>query len=76
MSELSSLSTFTDGGVPMMGPMPLPSPGLPRRAGEVVVNQSEPEYTVRGKLHWLGVMEDWNWEGMSAPHSSRRGLHY
>ncbi|KAF2499298.1 hypothetical protein BU16DRAFT_570425 [Lophium mytilinum] len=22
----------------------------------------ETEYTVRGKLHWLGVMQDWNWE--------------
>lgn len=21
------------------------------------------EYTVRGKLHWLGVMKDWRWEG-------------
>jgi Fungal specific transcription factor domain len=21
--------------------------------------------TVRGNLHWIGVMEDWNWEGMS-----------
>lgn len=22
------------------------------------------EYTVRGRLHWLGVMKDWNWQGM------------
>jgi len=22
----------------------------------------EPEMTVRGKLHWLSVMKDWNWE--------------
>jgi hypothetical protein len=21
------------------------------------------EYTVKGKLHWLGVMKDWDWEG-------------
>lgn len=21
------------------------------------------EFTVRGSLHWLGVMKDWNWEG-------------
>lgn len=21
------------------------------------------DYTVRGKLHWLSVMKDWNWEG-------------
>ena len=26
--------------------------------------QLEEEYTVRGKLHWLGVMTDWQWEGM------------
>ncbi|KAK2769760.1 hypothetical protein FQN53_005925 [Emmonsiellopsis sp. PD_33] len=24
----------------------------------------EIEKTVRGKLHWVGVMKDWNWEGM------------
>ncbi|KAK7561683.1 fungal-specific transcription factor domain-containing protein [Phyllosticta citricarpa] len=23
------------------------------------------EYTVRGRLHWLGVMKDWGWEGES-----------
>jgi hypothetical protein len=23
------------------------------------------EKTVRGKLHWIGVMKDWNWEGRS-----------
>ncbi|KAF2130730.1 hypothetical protein P153DRAFT_287509 [Dothidotthia symphoricarpi CBS 119687] len=23
----------------------------------------EPEFTVNGRLHWLGVMKDWNWEG-------------
>jgi hypothetical protein len=22
----------------------------------------DPEFTVRGRLHWLGVMQDWNWE--------------
>lgn len=22
------------------------------------------EFTVKGRLHWLGVMTDWNWEGM------------
>lgn len=30
----------------------------------------DPAYTVRGHLHWVGVMWDWNWEGMccrSAP---------
>jgi len=23
----------------------------------------DPEFTVKGGLHWLGVMRDWNWEG-------------
>lgn len=23
------------------------------------------DYTVKGELHWLGVMKDWNWEGES-----------
>lgn len=23
----------------------------------------EPAFTVKGRLHWLGVMKDWNWEG-------------
>ncbi|KAF2263379.1 hypothetical protein CC78DRAFT_465656 [Lojkania enalia] len=23
----------------------------------------DPEFTVRGRLHWLGVMKDWGWEG-------------
>lgn len=23
----------------------------------------DPEFTVRGRLHWLGVMRGWNWEG-------------
>ncbi|KAH7075668.1 fungal-specific transcription factor domain-containing protein [Paraphoma chrysanthemicola] len=22
----------------------------------------EPDFTVKGRLHWLGVMKDWNWE--------------
>lgn len=23
----------------------------------------DPQFTVTGRLHWLGVMQDWNWEG-------------
>ena len=52
------------GTMPMMGPLPLASPGLPRQQSPVVVNQLEPDYTVRGRLHWLGVMQEWDWEGM------------
>lgn len=25
----------------------------------------EHDFTVKGRLHWLGVMKDWNWEGIS-----------
>jgi len=25
----------------------------------------EIEYTVRGRLHWIGVMKEWNWESKS-----------
>lgn len=28
----------------------------------------DPEYTVRGRLHWVGVMKDWGWEGKFANH--------
>ncbi|XPS72225.1 hypothetical protein M3J07_004379 [Ascochyta lentis] len=24
----------------------------------------DPEYMVKGRLHWLGVMEDWNWKAL------------
>lgn len=43
----------------------LPVP-FPRRHPNDIMSpdQLEPEYTVRGHLHWLGVMADWEWEGM------------
>lgn len=31
-----------------------------RKRGEVEL--LEPEFTVKGRLHWLGVMKDWSWE--------------
>ncbi|OAL37716.1 hypothetical protein AYO20_02893 [Fonsecaea nubica] len=46
--------------------MPPPPVSLPRRHTSDIMSsdQLEPEYTVRGQLHWLGVMTDWQWEGM------------
>ena len=42
------------------------SPDRSRRlTNEVVVNLLEEEYTVRGNLHWLGVMQEYGWEGKS-----------
>ena len=38
------------------------SPQLRRRSAEDCENM-EFERTVRGRLHWCGVMRDWNWEG-------------
>lgn len=47
------------------GSMQMSMPPLSRRhTGDILNDQLEPEYTVRGKLHWLGVMTDWHWEGM------------
>ncbi|KAK3079293.1 hypothetical protein LTS18_005219, partial [Coniosporium uncinatum] len=35
----------------------------PRKSSaDAVTGAVDPEFTVRGKLHWLGVMKDWNWE--------------
>jgi hypothetical protein len=27
-----------------------------------VVEEMDPELTVRGRMHWVGVMKDWEWE--------------
>ncbi|KAF2177221.1 hypothetical protein K469DRAFT_677666 [Zopfia rhizophila CBS 207.26] len=34
-----------------------------KRRSDVGSESLEPEFTVKGRLHWLGVMKDWNWEG-------------
>ena len=31
-----------------------------------IVEQMDPEMTVRGSLHWVGVMKEWGWEGQSS----------
>ena len=35
----------------------------PRKKSVDVMQDVDFEKTVRGRLHWLGVMKDWNWEG-------------
>ena len=42
---------------------PSPQVMLARRPSDMPSETIEPEYTVRGRLHWLGVMKDHNWEG-------------
>ena len=37
----------------------------PRKASRSNSGPIDHEFTVRGRLHWLSVMKDWNWEGMS-----------
>jgi hypothetical protein len=34
-----------------------------KRRPEAGTESMETEFTVKGRLHWLGVMKDWNWEG-------------
>lgn len=38
-------------------------PTLARRPSDMLLQTVEPEYTIRGGLHWLGVMRDNGWEG-------------
>lgn len=48
---------------PMLTPqLPLQSP-MRKRSNDTPMESIEPEYTVRGRLHWIGVMSDHNWEG-------------
>ena len=37
---------------------------LTRRPSDLPMQAIDHEYTVRGRLHWLGVMKDNDWEGM------------
>ena len=48
--------------LPMQSPLPLHSP-VRKRSNDTPLESIEPEYTVRGGLHWIGVMSDYKWEG-------------
>jgi hypothetical protein len=41
----------------------MPEPYRPRQTSNDNIEFLELEFTVKGRLHWLGVMKDWNWEG-------------
>lgn len=45
-----------------LGVMGRPGPGRATSA-EPITEEMEPELTIRGRLHWSGVMKDWGWEG-------------
>lgn len=36
-----------------------------RKGVDMLTRSGCTEYTVKGRLHWLGVMKDWNWQGES-----------
>jgi hypothetical protein len=47
---------------------PATTPVIPEQLNHRTRHESpveflEPEFTVNGRLHWLGVMQDWSWEG-------------
>lgn len=45
-------------------------PERQRTASVDTVEKMDPEKTVKGRLHWLGVMKDWRWEGRQLFHPS------
>ncbi|PQE30854.1 c6 finger domain-containing protein [Rutstroemia sp. NJR-2017a WRK4] len=38
-----------------------------KRRQEPITEDMDPELTVRGRLHWVGVMKDWEWESTLTP---------
>jgi hypothetical protein len=44
----------------------LPEQPNNRKEFRLPIELLEPEFTVNGRLHWLGVMQDWSWEGESS----------
>jgi hypothetical protein len=61
MGRPVSLSTM-----PVEARLP-PQMAFTRRPSDLPMQTIDHEYTVRGRLHWLGVMKDNNWEGMIHP---------
>lgn len=54
-----------------------PPQNWPRRArpnSNNITGSMDAAYTVRGHLHWVGVMWDWGWESESMPELIFRGL--
>jgi hypothetical protein len=50
------------GGLPTSMPITIPASSRRSTVDITASDQLEHEYTVRGRLHWLGVMADWQWE--------------
>ena len=45
-------------------------PKLRKRSTDMM-EEVDFEKTVRGQLHWVGVMKDWKWEGVLKPYTKR-----
>jgi hypothetical protein len=65
--EPSAKRRAANGVYDIDGPRPVPikseiNCGL-RRSEVAGAENLVHEFTVKGRLHWLGVMKDWNWEG-------------
>lgn len=43
-----------------------PNPAARKRVEPQSTEEMDHEMTVRGSLHWVGVMKDWEWEGETA----------
>ncbi|KAF3035774.1 hypothetical protein E8E12_001276 [Didymella heteroderae] len=42
---------------------PFPISAAFKKGVDIITRSGSIDYTVRGKLHWLGVMKDWQWQG-------------
>ncbi|KAF2839808.1 hypothetical protein M501DRAFT_1023954 [Patellaria atrata CBS 101060] len=51
-------------------PNPIRVPGSRKRSADAMTGALDPNFTVRGNLHWIGVMKDWRWEEGPLPPSS------
>lgn len=62
---------YTGDGSGNGSPEPKAEERFPRRPKPLPLNigKMDPAYTVRGHLHWVGVMWDWGWEGKRDPPS-------
>lgn len=58
------IARFIDGGRERKG-NGFPISAAFRKGVDMLTRSGCTEYTVKGRLHWLGVMRDWEWQGES-----------
>jgi hypothetical protein len=59
-SSVSSAASFRERFVRKGNDFPISAAF--KRGVDMLTRSGCTEYTVRGRLHWLGVMKDWNWQ--------------